>query len=663
MKRNMFKLIVLALLLVSCARESKSDFRMMIRLWSDYSDSPEMTDALIDAFRKYDFCDEVWFKAETPATHCRQWHEPYAANMAAAAEKMRKAGVIPSIQGVALGHGDGMTVFDSIKDSTIHWGTMVGPDGAVTGSVNCPRQKAYLARMEEAFVPYVAAVQPHSLYLDDDLRLIHHTPASMGCYCDTCIGEFNTEYGYSFTREKLVKALNANQGDGRLRREWIAFGQESLAGVVRAISRGVHRVSPETRMGLQHANFHRKLMEGWDWKPLFDAMREETGLAPVSRPGSGYYDDHSPRGMIKKGLDISRQIRRLPPEITEIAPEIEAYVHKASGKSSRSLGIETMYYLAMGGTQMSYAIICGSREPLSWYADHYFKELAEVKPFAKEYADFNRGTLPSGIDPYMSPDLVCRNTGPGEDSWAWITTTAGNAAFDLATLGLPFAPEDPHSPVLLLDKACVDGMGDEALADLLAGHSVVVDAHGFKQLMQHGLGAGYSSVEFQDGDSGDYDSPFITPGGRYSDAIARFEYLEKDGKRLLVVPSFSVNLKTGTDYNGAFCLALSHSIDWASGNRLPVVLEGFAQVSIVPRADTEGHLHSVALLNCSLSREENYTLRLRTGLADGRIPRLVWKEQGQRDHKVKAVRDGNDILVTVPGLDGWHFGWLAVESR
>lgn len=661
MKR--LKLLLMALLLACCARETPSDFRMMIRLWSDYSNDPAMTDELIDAFRKYDFCDEVWFKAETPATHSAEWHRQYASNMAVAADKMRKAGVIPSIQGVALGHGDGMTVFDTIKDSTIHWGTMVGPDGAITGSVNCPRQKAYLARMEEAFMPYAEAVHPHSLYLDDDLRLTHHTPALMGCYCDTCIGEFNAEYGYSFTRESLVKALLANQAEGELRRQWIAFGQESLAGVVRAISRGVHRVSPETRMGLQHANFHRKLMEGWDWNPMFEAMREETGLTPVSRPGSGYYDDHAPRGMIKKGLDIARQIRRLPPEITEIAPEIEAYVHKASGKSGRSLGVETMYYLAMGGTQMSYAIICGSREPLSWYADHYFKELAEVKPFAREYADFNRGTLPSGIDSYMSPDLVCRDAAPGEDPWAWINTTAGNAAFDLAPLGLPLAPEDPHSPVLLLDEVCISGMGDDALKALLSRHSAVLDRRGFEQLQQRGLDAGYAPVEFRGADAGDYESPSITPGGRYSDAVARFSYLENAKRRMLVVPSFAVNLKQGTDYNGAFCLALSHSIDWASGNRLPAVPEGFSQVSIVSRTDAEGHLRSVALLNCSLSREESYTLRLRTGLGDGRNPRLVWKEQGRRDRMVKAVRDGNDLLVTVPGLDGWHFGWLAVESR
>ena len=654
-------LLAIALLLASCVRESPSDFRMMVRLWPDYSRHPEMTDALIDALGQYDFCDEVWFCAEMPATHSRGWHTPYAEKMAVAADKMRDAGIIPSLQAVTLGHGDGMTVFDSVKDSTIRWGTMVGPDGEAAGSVSCPRQKDFLACIEEALMPYAEAVRPHSLYLDDDLRLTHHTPVTVGCYCPTCIGAFNAEYGYAYTRETLVRALLDNEADGRVRQEWIAFGQESLSGVARAVARGVHRASPQTRIGLQHANFHRKLMEGRDWKPIFQAMEEETGLAPVPRPGSGYYDDHSPRGMIKKGLDIARQIRRLPPEVTEIAPEVEAYVHKASGKSARSLGLETLYYLAMGGTQMSYAIICGSREPLSWYAAHYFRELADVKPFAKEYADFNRGTLPSGIDPYMDPGLVCRDVAPGEDPWAWTTTSAGNAAFDLAALGLPFAPDDPRSPVLMLDKEGIVGMRDAALRALLEEHPVVVDAAGFDLLASRGLVCGYEPVEVPAGDAGDYDSPFIVEGGRYADAWARCRFLERGGRRLAVVPTFTVDLKTGTDFNGAYTLAFTRAFDWASGNRLPAILEEFAQASIVPRTDSLGHLRSVALLNCSLSREDRYTLRIRTGYSPGKRPRLIWKEQGRPDRKVKAVRDGEDLLVTVPGLDGWHFGWLAVE--
>lgn len=648
-----------AVLAVACAHEQDSDFRMMIRLWPEFSDNPEQTDALIDAFRKYDFCDEVWLKAQTPFTHSLAWHEEHAAKMALAADKMREAGIIPSMQEVVLGHGDGMTVFDVMKDSTIHWGTMVGPDGRRTGSVNCPRQKAYLDHIEKSIAIYAEKVKPRSIYLDDDMRLTHHTPATMGCYCDDCIALFNAEHGYSYGRESLVQALLDNEGQGRLRKEWIGFGQESLAGVAAAIARGAHRVSPETRIGLQHASFHRKLMEGHDWNPMFRAMMAESGHAPLSRPGNGFYDDHSPRGMLKKGLDISRQIRRLIPEITEISPEIEGYVHKASGKSPRGIALETMYYLAMGGTQMSYAIICGAREPISWYADNYFKALADVKPFAKEYADFNAGSLPAGIDPYMNPGLVGRDVDAGEDRWAWANTTAGNAAFDLAPFGLPFAPEDPASPVLMLDKEAVRCMPTEELSELLRKHSAVVDEAGFQRLEKHGLLEGYTAAESPKGDPGDYDSPFIADGGRYSEHLARFRFLEKDGLRLACAPSFEVNLKKGCDFNGAYCLLLSRTFDWASGGKLPAVMESFAQAAIVPRCDKEGTLRSVAILNCSISPLDGCTLRIRPGGDSGMRHRLVLKRKGHRDRTLKTVRDGDDLIVSVPGLDAWEFAWIA----
>lgn len=633
------------------------DFRMMIRLWPGHHDNPDLTDSLLEALQKYPFCDEVWFCTNDPMSHSLSWHEPHAKAMGIAAAKFRDAGFITSMQGVALGHGDGVIVGSiTSRDSTIRWGTMVGPDGSVTGTVNCPRQPDYLAYMEEAFVPYVREVHPHSLYLDDDLRITQHPPATEGCFCKDCIALFNKEYGHSFTRVTLVKALKANEGDGKIRSEWIAFGQESLAGIVRAISRGVHRVSPETRMGLQHANFHHKLLEGWDWNPMFRAMEEETGMVPVSRPGHGYYNDHSPRGMITKGLGIARQIQRLEPGISEIAPEIEGYVHKATGKSPKSLGIETMYYLSLGATQMSYAIICGNQEPLSWYTDNYFKTLAEYKPFAKEYASFNKGTSPSGIDPFISRNLVLRNVETGEDPWAWSTTTAGAQAPQLAALGFPFAPEAVKPRVRMLDEECVRGTGDEELQELLRIGGNVVDKASWKRLTERKLVEGFEPVEVPERQLfEDYENPGLPTGLRYSASVKRIKFLERDGARLVVVPSYS------DDINGAARLAMLHAFDWASGDNLPAVLESFAQAAVVPRTAPDGTLRSVALLNCSIS-DQDYTLRLRTGDPDrSPLPEFVWKKQGESDVTLKPVRNGKDVILTIPTLEGWSFGWIAVK--
>ncbi|MBP3269552.1 MAG: hypothetical protein J6L98_02630, partial [Bacteroidales bacterium] len=46
--------------------QEESDFRMMIRLWPAHHNNPELSSRLIQAFKEYDFCDEVWFCGEGP---------------------------------------------------------------------------------------------------------------------------------------------------------------------------------------------------------------------------------------------------------------------------------------------------------------------------------------------------------------------------------------------------------------------------------------------------------------------------------------------------------------------------------------------------------------------------------------------------------------------
>ena len=110
-------------------------FRMMIRLWPEHHMDPELSQQLIDALLQYDFCDEVWFCGSLPATRCLAFHDSSATQMGIIADRLRRIGIIPSLQVVVIGHGDSATVFSPDgyqKDSTIHWGTMVGANGEKT---------------------------------------------------------------------------------------------------------------------------------------------------------------------------------------------------------------------------------------------------------------------------------------------------------------------------------------------------------------------------------------------------------------------------------------------------------------------------------------------------------------------------------------------------
>ena len=628
MKRLSFFLIAMTL---GMAAMADIPFKMIVRLWPAHHTDSLTSVQLLEALHKYPhFCDEVWFCTNESHPYCDlESHHSSARQMGIMADAMRDLGIIPSIQAITVGHPETAATPD---EPCIQWGTMVGANGAVSRTQSCPRQPAFLKMIEEISAIYAHEVQPHGYWLDDDLRLTQHYPAAEICYCDDCIAAFNARYGYTFDRSALVEALGEDSGKALLRSRWVRFCQEGLAMVAAAAARGVHSVSPDTHMGLQHVNFHRFLLEGYDWNPIFDAYRTETGLSPLSRPGHGFYNDHAPRGMLEKGLDLARQIRRLDNDITEIAPEIEGYFHKATGKSPGGVCAETMYYLSMGATQMSYALICSGQEPMQWYADNYFRALQDLHAFAERYAHFNEGTQPGGVDPYISPNLYRRQQSPSSGALGWAYTTAGTQVYALAPLGIPFCPDGDWSSVLMLDADGTNGLFTEELDSLLRCRSIVVDEASWEILEQRGL-----TATFRNGQN----LPKGTRG-----------YTTSSGTRVAVV-------SYDADINGSERNALLTAIDWASGNTLPALIETVTQAAIIPRIEANGSLRSVGILNCAISNLNDVTLRLRPGDTDRHS--YVWRVNGKRDVRLRPHYENDDVILTIPELPAWQFGYVAVK--
>ena len=642
MKKTSLIAIVLLVGLSGCQEkgfdrpEGCPEFKTIIRLWPSHHEDKDLRNQLIEAFRQYPgACDEAWLCTALPLTVSLDKHRESALQVSELAEELREIGIVPSLQTITVGHPE---TASTPPDSNIHWQTLVGPGGETTVQQSCPRQKAFLQQVEKAMEIYCKAVHPRVVWLDDDLRLTQRYPAVHSCYCDTCLNIFNERYGYVFDRPTLLNKMASNEDGGRLRHQWIDFCREGLACVAAAAARGVKHASPETRMGLQHVNFHTSMLEGYDWNQIFDAYEKETGLVPCSRPGNGYYNDHEPRGMIVKGLDIARQIRRLNPDIVEIAPEIEGYLHRASGKSAHGICVETMLYLAMGATQMSYAIICSAEEPMEWYASHYFKHLQKWHEFAKEYAYFNWGTEPGGINPYLSPELNYCLPSPAENPLAWGTTSSGSQIYELAALGFPFCPDGKHPVALMLDAPGISGMENEEVMRLMQDNNLIVDQTAWNILESRGL---TEQLQHE----------------TLPEELADYRGYSMQGGHRLVVCSYAIEPigMSGKDRRSRL-----HAMDWASGNRIPVLLESSAQTVVVPRIDASGNLRSVALLNCTISEEESYSLRLRLG-EQQQSKKYIWKKNGEKDRLLKARQEGQDVLLEVPNLEGWNFGWIAIE--
>ena len=636
MKRLLF-LCSLLLVLSSCVKtshpdpsEDASDFGMVLRLWPEHHNNEQLRDDLVEALKKYSGTfNEVWFCQEFE-TLSMETHRQSAERMAVANKMLRDIGISTSIQGICIGHGDD---FESGADELrpTKWTTIVDAFGRRTQMSHCPRQPEFLKYMSDMYATYAEVCQPRVSWIDDDLRITHHSPARMLCFCDTCIGEFNKQYGGEWTRESLVAAMDANADGGALRKQWIEFSQHSLALVAEAVAEGVHNVSPNSKVGIQQVNFHRELLEGRDWNKSYAAIERVTGKDAASRPGNGFYDDDNPFGMLDKAYDMARQIRRLSPSVKEIVAEVEGYRHYATGKSPHGLCVESMLYLSMGVSQLSYAIICSASEPMEWYADNYFAHLQRWRSMYEEYAAFNRGTEPGGANPYISPDHVTINA-PG---MGWLTTNAGDVATNLGRLGVPICPDGNYPSALLIDGPAASGIPDDEALRLLASGSVVFDHAAWNVAVASGWDKALKRI----------DVPEVTLEG----AVC---YEGAEGGRIVVIPGFSFSIPN------AERVAITEAIDWASRNTMPVVMESMAQAVVVPRISVDGSLRSVAVLNTTISEQPATTLRLR-GCKDA--TRFVWHSVGERGKKLQYERDGDDVIVTIPPQQGWYMGWLAVE--
>lgn len=627
-------LILLASLLIlgtSCQREysrnlSEGQFRSVIRLWERYHTDDTLKTQLLEAFKKYPGAvDEVWFFASDKWPSDFNEIREKAAKMGQAADEMRDLGIIPSLQLISLGHPDNKVTTSSVNN--LGYRPAVSETGVATANQTCPRDTAFQNAWARRYAIYCEAVQPDNVMIDDDLRLTQHGPANHICFCDECIRQFNEEYGHSYTREALWKAMNDNLPG--IRNEWVAFSQESLAQFARRIAEEVHKVAPNAHMGLQHVAFHEMKMEGWDWNGIFKAMRQATGNSTASRPGHGVYNDHAPRELIGKSYGISRQISRLDTDQRIIFPEMEGYYHKATGKSAQGLATETLLHLSMGANAMSYSIIASASEPMSWYADNYFRMLDRYHKLYCDYVSHNHGTEGAGIDDYISPSLL------GIDSPGWENSTSGSTSYALSSLGIPFTPEQKRCSATLLDALSIQAMSRGEMEALFKKTGVVMDQSGMEALKAKGL------------------EDLLIPKETPKDLGKVQCYRSSSGKNIAVLEGTFTS-----DITAAERLALLRTFDWASDGQMRVMVETMAQCYAVPRAlQSDGSLRSVVYCNASITDQEDITLRLRGCHKDSEIS---W-ESASGSKRLKAVGDGDDLLVTIPFIKAWDAGWLKID--
>ena len=356
--------------------------------------------------------DEVWFSTGVSFPPLA-WHEERARQCAAAADDLRRLGIVPSIEiQTIIGHTD--EILDSGDCTGQTWSTWVGCDGTVSKHVACPRDKrlaAYFARVAELH----AAWKPGSIWIDDDVTLRNRAPmknmskALVGCFCDGCLAAFSERENRQWTRPELSAAIRRHDG---VEARWWAFNAESLATLAGAIVRAAHTVSPTTRFGYQF---------GWSWDPaIVKAMASAGGYLVRLRPGAGAYWDTDAHTQLDKAYFLQLVWRKYGALdcVEAVCPEIESCPRTFSCRTPQGIILEAFESLALGMDFLSMFVADArpannpvAREDVKFYADRLFPRLASAHGFLKGYRDAGRGSRPCGFsvpDEHPARLVVCR---------------------------------------------------------------------------------------------------------------------------------------------------------------------------------------------------------------------------------------------------------------
>ncbi|MCQ2388902.1 MAG: hypothetical protein MJ138_04250, partial [Kiritimatiellae bacterium] len=530
--------------------------------------------------RSRDCFDEVWFSACNFKSLAE--NEARAKWLAAAAREIRAMGYVASLEfELTIGNTDGP---DYERMPFKDWTGFTGPDGWEGVRCNCPRDPKFHAYFRDQLRHY-CAWKPHTIWLDDDVRVESHGKNPNGCYCKRCVAAFAEAEGRAWTRETLVAATKT---DKALAARWRAHCFRGLAEFAYAFCKAVKEFSPETRLGFQYPWADEGQLA------IVEAMAKAAGGKIAMRPGSCHYNDWNPYGLVDKTYRMQEQMKTLSARFglfDRLCPEIETYPRNFTMRTARSLGFEALMHLAAGMDSLTW-YVAGNAEPCEWYERTVFKAPRANMWLYREYVARNRGADPVGFAAF--PHEIGPWT-PGLDPWAAPSCVPYNFGVGRA-LG-----------TVLWDCAALHAVPDDALREVLRG-GVLADQAAVRHLVGRKL---------VPEDAAELDKTELSDS---TERHARLVALPSGGK-MAVFARLSPYGATSREL-----LRYSQLADAVSGGGMPVVFESPALDVVLPRVRKDGSFASAVIVNARIDEQESARLRIRRLEGDCVLWFALWSD-------------------------------------
>lgn len=354
----------------------------------------------------------------------------------------------------------------------------------------CSLSGAWRNWLCDAFGLY-ASLDPHILWVEDDIRTFNHDPVEYGCFCPRHLERFSDLVGRKVSREEVIEAILAPGPPHPWRSRWLEMMGGIMIDVVRTLEQAVHGVNPKVLLGLMCSSPSDHALEGRRWHEFTKALSGPN--RPAARPCMGCYNQVLPSDLISV-MDVMRETIHCLPAETRICAELENFNYSRFSKSVRftrlQLGICAL--LRHGEITMNLYDHLGtplSREP------EYGAMLKEVRPRLEAVLEAEGenlalgGSGAPGIE--IGVGLIHTDDGP-----ARVHLAAGSTYRDmdprgvgwsvpLQSLGVPvtFGP----SPVVALTGQTVRALSPSRIMDLLS-QGLLLDATATEALQDLGFG-------------------------------------------------------------------------------------------------------------------------------------------------------------------------------
>lgn len=306
------------------------------------------------------------------------------------AQALSDAGIAYSINlATVVGHSD-CPVPDSL---TMPFTRFVGSALREADSSYCisdPKWVEYVAQVCELY----AQTHPKRMMIDDDFRSLNHSDP-VGCFCDNHVRQTAGELGYPVTRQQLRDAcLGLGERHMQIKQAWMRVNFRFQLHAAQAIEKAVHRVSPQTQVGLMNSGEPAHSLQGRDMPRLLQAFAGENRQC-LSRPLGGAYSDglHQEIVQMVTGMSLSMAAAG---QNTHWVSEVENYPHSLYTKSITLTALQMCLHTLAGADSLSLNLYDYLATPMPLQAE-YERLLRRVEPLIQTISRLRQGTVMTGV--------------------------------------------------------------------------------------------------------------------------------------------------------------------------------------------------------------------------------------------------------------------------